>query len=316
MGDENIAESTDNLNDDTTDKDIINPDDVVSDDNKSGEEDTPSEKKLDQEEVNAIVSNAKAKLNKKHAEADAAAAANSTELELANQKNKILEVALAQERDRKTKPTKPNAPNVDDFDGGVFDLEFIKQQNTFDTEMEVFNKSVIADEVTRQVSKATKNADENARINASEISLQQKQTGHYDRVKELDDIPNYVKHENAALEIFGQEHINTIINTFDDSQNIIFYLGTEINQAEANRIKGLFKTNPLLGVSEIGGIRQKIKVNPKNKLAPEPDTEVVGDNTNDSNNRLLKQLDKLREEARGGDMTKLMEFKRKHPELV
>jgi len=303
----NAAENEDEVIDDVSKEEVINPEDITED-NKSEDGEPAPEKQYSKAQVTDMINCQRQKLISKNKEENDVAAQTNTDLAIEKEKTKILQIALEQAKGNQNAPTVPN-PN--DFDDGSDDPEFIKKQATH-------NQSIMKDEVARlvteKVAAVTSEAQETQRLNNNAQSLELKTNAHYERVKELD-VDAYFKREDVALEIFGQENINHFINTFEDSQKLLWYLGTEANRGEAERIADLFKTNPILGIAEIGGIRVKQKLNPKSTLAPDPDKEIKGEKPNDDS-RLSKKLDKLREAAaQGGDMTELMAFKRANPDI-
>lgn len=303
----NPAENKDDIIDDVSKEEVINPEDTPKDSQSEDGEPTP-EKKYSKAQVTDMINRQRTKLVSKHKEVSDVAAQTNTDLALEKEKTKILQLALEQAKVTQNAPT---APNPNNFDDGTDDPEFIKKQATHN---QLIMKDEVARLVTEKVAAVTGEAQQTQRLKDNAHSLELKTNAHYERVKELD-VDAYFKREDIALEIFGQENINHFINTFEDSQNLLWYLGTEANRNEAENIAALFKTNPILAIAEIGGIRKSQKLDPKSTLAPDPDKEIKGDKPND-NSRLSKKLDKLREAAaQGADMTELMAFKRANPDV-
>jgi len=251
MGD--VAENTAEL--DTDFEETINPD--GSESNEDGDEGTQPEKKFTQEQVNSIIS------DRLSARKDKSAKSGNQEIERLKQENEVFRVAMAQSKDKELKE-----PSPDDYDDNEYDPEFIKKSKDY-------KSHVMQEEVKRQVSQAVTNEREVSSQNETARLLEDNQRKHYERVKKRD-VNEYIKREDVAIDIFGQENINHFINTFDNSEDILFYLGTTANRAESERIAGLFKTNPILGISEIGGIRKTLKIEPDINDAPEPDSNIKG----------------------------------------
>lgn len=254
--------------------------------------------KFTQKQVDDIVSNRVKRLNRKSDVIDEAAAAANTELEIEREKTKLLQLALEQ-----AKQSKSTAPNEEDFEDGVSDPKYKEQLTTY-------NQSVIAAEVTRQVTEAQSQSANVVNLNVRNDQLQKKQRKHYERAAEIG-VKDYETTEDVALEILGNEVVNQIIDNFEDSQNIMYYFGK--NPDEAKHISNLLKTSPIQGVAELGRLSGELKVKPKTiKPAPDPDEEISGD-LKPSGSAVQKKLEKLREQAaKNGDMKPLMEFKRKH----
>lgn len=251
------------------------------------------------QQVNKYVHNRVKKLNKKIVASNESNEQKTVELDLANEKNKLLQLALDQARGSSGDVLK--APNVNDFDGGTNDPEYIKQQDAY-------NQSIITKQVTEQVTKATKNLTNTNNEAQQSQALLSKQVKHYERADEIG-AKDYEVTEDKALEILGTEVANHIIDNFDDSHVILYYLGK--NPDEANRIANLLESRPIMGVAEIGRLSSELKVKSRKKSSPDPDEEISGDGSPDLSANERK-LDKLREEAaKSGDMSKLMAFKRK-----
>lgn len=214
------------------------------------------------------------------------------------EKNKLLEIALEQARSGKIDSVNP--PNPDDYDAGTLDPEFIKKK-------EAWTNARIDQRISEGIAKATKSTVETQTTNTKAIDLQKKQASHYERAEKLG-VKDYETIEDKAIETLGLEFTNHIIEYFNDSQNILYYLGK--NPKDAEVLRGLLDENLVLGVAEIGRLRSEIRVRPKKQTTPNPDTELEGGVPKNATANDRK-LDKLREEAsKTGDMTKLIAFKR------
>jgi hypothetical protein len=255
-----------------------------------------------QQQLNDTVSKRVKRLNRKVDEINDASNTANTELAIANEKNKILEIALQQAKSVKAAP---NPPKADDFDGGTNDPEFIKKQDEY-------HHSIITSEVARQVSEATINTASTTDINAKSQELQRKQLKHYERANEIG-AKDYATTEDKALEILGNEVANHMIDNFDDSHILLYYLGK--NPVEAEHLSDLLKSNPIKGVAEIGRLSSELKIKPKTNIAPDPDEEIQG-GAPTASEHTQNQLEKLRDQAaksgKSGDMKKIIDFKKKH----
>lgn len=304
---ENNSEKTGDTPEESS-QEIINPQDEPED--KLPVEGEPtSEKKYSKTEVSDMIDRQRKKLvvsNKK--EAANTAEESSAKLAVVQHERDLLKIALEQKKQTK--------PNPEDFEDGEDDPSFIEKKEEHD---KAARKEEVSRLVTEQMATVAKTTQETERLNNAASNLENKTTEHYGRVEALNNWDEYKKREDVAITLFSEENVNHLINTFDDSENILWYLGTDANRTEAQNIAVLLRTNPILGMAEIGGIRQKIKLDPQFKAAPDPESEVKGDAPNDGDSRLKKQLEKLRSEAaKGGaqnDMHALIAFRREHPEI-
>lgn len=257
---------------------------------------------FNQQQVNDIVNKRVKRLNSKLTEKDDATSQSNAALDLATERNKILELAL--EQAKQTKAATVKIPDPSDFNDGVHDPEYIKQQAAY-------NQVIIAKQVAEQVAAATQNVTATQKQDKHSEALLSNQVKHYERANEMG-IKNYGEIEDKAISILGNETVIQIIDNFDDAHVILAYLGTERNSSEAKHIANLIKTKPIRGVAEVGRLSVSLKLKPKNKTVADPDEEIQGDgNTQDGH--LERKLAKLREEAsKTGNMKPLMDFKKKN----
>lgn len=205
------------------------------------------------------------KLNTKVAIATEGEATANTELALEKEKNTLLALALEQ---AKGNGKAPEMPNPDDFDQGTSDPGFISKQTEY-------HKSVVTAEVARQVAEATQITVDHSDQNVKNRDLEQKQTKHYERATDIG-AKDYEETEDIAIEALGGNQIvNQIIDNFDDSHILLYYLGKNVGEAE--KIAGLIKSNPVKGVAALGRLSAELKVKPKKtKIAPDPDKDLQG----------------------------------------
>lgn len=216
------------------------------------------------QQVTSIVNKRVQRLNSQKAEATEQAAASNDALALAEEKNRLLQIALEQAKEERNTVERPDPSK---FDEGFNDPEFIKQNDAY-------NDSIIDAKVKATVEKASENVNVVQQETAQTQALRGQQVKHYERAEKMG-AKDYEATEDAALAVLGNEVANEVIKNFDDSQVILYYLGK--NPAEAERIKNLLDTNPIRGVAEVGRLSSELKVKPKTKLAPTPDDAIKGD---------------------------------------
>tara|TARA_R110000744_G_scaffold166370_2_gene283440 strand:+ start:1857 stop:2843 length:987 start_codon:yes stop_codon:yes gene_type:complete len=255
---------------------------------------------FDQQQVNDIVSKRVKKLNSKVQEVNEQSHQAQTDLDIANNKNKILQIALDQAKE-KAVTNQIVKPNKNDFDNGEYDPEFIKQSDEY-------TQALIDQRVEQAVLKASQTTEQNIGQEQQQKALLSKQVKHYERADKIG-AKDYSDTEDVALGIFGNHYSNQIIENFDDSHIIMYYLGK--NPEEARNLKSLIENSPVKGVAAIGKLSAELKLKPKQKNVADPDTEINGDGSGSNSDALQRQLDKLRDQAAvSGNMTKLMNFKK------
>ncbi len=298
MGD--TAEKT-TIEDDTLETEIAEDEDItqLSDEPSEGEE-TAEEIEIVREGSqpkskslggSSRVRDRISKLNAKVETATDTASAANVELALTKEKLKLVELRNSQlEQDK----TQPSAPDPDDFDEGKDDPKFKKKQGEY-------IQSIVQPEVVRQVAEANTQNANTQKINSQAKNLEGKQFEHYERVNDLK-VKNYIEREDAAIDILGKNTFDVIVRSYDNSESVLYYLGTPANKKEAENLASLIESDLVLGISEMGALRKELIVKPKSKIAPDPDEELKGEKTPDlsANDR---KLDKLREQAaKTGDM--------------
>ena len=267
-------------------------------------EGTQPQTTFDQQQVNDIVSKRVKKLNSKVKEVSEENANTNAELEIERERNKLLQLALEQAKGNSQEPEKPlTPPNPTDFDDGVNDPGYIEAHAKY-------TQALIDKGVSEGIAKVTQSMTEDTSQKQKSEALLSKQVKHYEKADKMG-AKDYSETEDVALEIFGNDYANQIIDNFDDSHVILYYLGK--NPEEAKRIKKLIETSPVKGVAEVGRLSAELKLKPKKVDIASPDEEVKGDGGGDDTDRIQKQLDKLRDQAaKTGNMKPLMEFKKKH----
>lgn len=202
----------------------------------------------------------------------------SAALAASEEKNKLLELALAQAKDSANEPPDPSS-----FDGGAADPQYVRAVQTHTQEM-----------VDRAVEKATANIPTPTQPN---IDLDRKQVQHCERADKLG-IADYDDVQDKAIEILGHGTVNEIIAKSDKSEVIVYHLGK--NPAIAEDLRDLIATDPVRAAIEIGRLEEKLKIRPRatTQSTPDPDVEVQGGTpTAGQANKFQKRLDKAREAA-------------------
>ena len=240
------------------------------------------------------------KLNARNEASNQRAEQSDTRNSLLEEKNKILEIALEQARDNQSL----KQPNPGDFDDGFSDPKFQEQQNAF-------NHQIIQREVQKQVQASSQTVEDNSSVQFQSRELEKKQLHHYERATKIG-AKDYSETEDKAIESLGNEVVNHIIDNFEDSQFLLYYLGK--NPHEADRIAGLIQNKPILGIAEIGRLSSELKVKTKSATTPNPDEEIEGGEPS-ATGSLQRQLDKLRDNAGKNPsqeaMKKVIAFKKK-----
>ena len=243
------------------------------------------------------------KLNARNVEANERTdIANQRNVDL-EEKNKILEIALQQARENQATLTPPDPSQ---FDEGANDPKFHEKNNAY-------NEARINQAVEKAVQASSRTVSDNSNVNIKAHELEKAQFKHYERATEIG-AKDYSETEDKAIEILGNENVNHIIENFPDSQFLLYYLGK--NPQEAERLSSLIRDKPIQGVAEIGRLSSELKVKTKTVTSPNPDAEIEGGEPGgNANSSLLKQLDKLRENAQKNpsraSMEKIMDFKKK-----
>lgn len=239
------------------------------------------------------------RINKLNAKVDSANEAEekaNSQLLQEMEKNRILQIQLEQRQEVQTQPV---MPNVDDFGDGVADPEYVKK---FQEYLTATNKI----EISRQMQETNQHSVQSNRQNVQSQQLERKQVQHYEKANELG-MKNYAEVEDKAIEILGTKTVNVIIDNFvGDSHILLGYLGVNTEQAQA--IADKIQTNPIRGVAEIGALLSKLKVRPKTKITPNPDTPLAGGSPSGANDT-DKKADQLLEKAhKSGSKADLQKF--------
>lgn len=256
------------LNEDQDDDtDAESDDDDTDDDSSSGEGD-------DEEEFEIVLAGdggshpkdddrgIRKRINKLNRKVDAANEGKTEaerSLEIANERVKLLEIALDQKSGDASKKDAPPDPN--DFDDGIADPAYVK----------AFQDHIAAGVLAKAQQSQTQVRTETE----TQGKLHGRQEEHYKRAYSLK-ISDYDETEDKAIEILGQEAVNQLISNSGKSEVILYWLGK--NPGKAEYFKDLIESNPVKGVLELGELGRDLSARPKSKSkpAPDPDREQRG----------------------------------------
>lgn len=225
------------------------------------------------------------RVNKLNAKVDAAqqeATQASEALEIEREKNRLLQLALEQNKE----PEAPKAPDPNDYDDGASDAAYARALENF-----------ISERVEAKLEKHT--AAQPKAPPATDPSLIRKQEKHYEKAEALG-AKDYAEVEDAALGVLGNEAVNHIIKASDNSHLILYYLGKNPGQAE--EIAELIQTDAVKAVWKLGALEKELKVQPRAKQnqAPDPDNELEGASVAGSGNAANSKLEKLLNDVASG----------------
>jgi len=204
----------------------------------------------------------------------------SENLEMERKKNEILQMRVDQLSSGGNGYAKPNPDN---YDGGTYDPKFEEDTAKFK----------IKEEVQKQVAESTKDIRQKNENEKADANLRQSQENYYNQADGLE-VTDFTETETNALDVLGLDASNAIINNFTkDSHLLMYFFGK--NKKDAEHFRGLWDSNKILAVAEIGGILAEMKVSPKTATATQPDPD---------------------EELEGGSSSKVEMLKRKYDKLV
>ena len=195
------------------------------------------------------------KLNAKVNDANDGRDTANSELAAKIEENKLLRLALDQQKE----PAKPSGPpDPLDFDDGARDKKYIAALDEY-TDKRI--QAAVASSVPKSEPKT--NSD-----------LVAKQTQHYEAADALG-ISDYEAIEDVAVGILVKETVNQLISQASNSPLILYHLGK--NPEKAERIAELVKANPIKGVMELGALAANLKATKvKRNQAPDPDNPLSG----------------------------------------
>ena len=218
------------------------------------------------------------------------------QLAVANQRIEILQLSNSQ----RVNPAKPVEPSPDSFDGGVHDPEYVKKY-------QAYLKSENQQEIQREVAKQAKtNNDTHASANLLR-DTERKQRDHYRRA--IKGNSDYEDKEDTLKEILGTEAIKDIIANFDDSDKIIYQLGADEDMA-IDVADAIENNDHVLAVRLLERASKGLKIKPKTKITPNPDTPLAGGSpsgNNDTDKRAEQLLKKATDSGSKADLNKYLD---------
>jgi|GEM_PF-5167678 hypothetical protein len=259
--------------------------DADEEEGESGDEenqDTQPEKLLTQQEhqqeLERVLRKRLARLNKqKDAEPDDD---TKSQLELERERNKLLTLAMQQATQGKQQASDA-APDPDKFDGGEYDPEYRKQYEAY-----LLKKS--EGHVQQLLSKERENDQRQRQQEAQARELETAQRAHYERALTLG-VKDYDETEDKVIEALGPEAINVVVQGFDDSHALMYYLGK--NPGTLQKIDQLVKEGSSIStakaLAELGRISASLAIDSKSKPAPNP-VEPLKGNSGKSINPMLR----------------------------
>lgn len=199
-------------------------------------------------------------------------------------------------------------PDPDDFDLGEHDEKYIEAKEKWD---EARLQKLVDSRVAEQVQTHTQTGAQQEH----ERELKKKQEAHWEKADELG-VEDYDAKEEKLIEVMGAEMVNNIIDYFpEDSHNLVYYLGTNEDEAEELTEQLANPKTMVAAVAKIGRLSERIKADPiKPKPSPNPDTNL-DPSAPSAQEALQLRLDKIRDNfvktGEKGGMKKIMEFKRR-----
>ena len=132
---------------------------------------------------------------------------------------------------------------------------------------------------------------------------------YYARAEKLN-AKDFSDAEDRVMQSLGKDAALKLIGVFDNSEAVVYTLGSEKHAAKLQYFSDLLKSDPVLGVAELTKFAGKVSLQPKTAKAPDPDDVEMsaGGATPD----LQKQLERLREKHSKGQasMNDIIHFKR------
>ena len=177
---------------------------------------------------------------------------------------KLKDIALEQAKNQKPPVTRPNR---DDFDEGGDDPKYLAQ-------LDGYYKDQAQTIVDHQLAEYAKTNTQTLADNTQEDKLDKVLLAYHEKASEV--CPkDHEEKEDEAIKALGNKTVNDIICNWDDAPLILYYLGS--NKDEAESLRDLIARNPVRGVAKIERLLTEISFKPKTKTtAPEPDDELPG----------------------------------------
>lgn len=223
-------------------------------------------------------------------------------LQVEQEKSRLLQIALDQERENKDQAPAAAVPNPEDFSDGVYDPGYKKAYDAY-------TDKKIDDKVAKRVLEHSQVSEKSANTTLQKRDLEKRQVSHYEKAEELG-VKDFNEAEDSLIEILGEENVNHIINNFEKSHVINYYLGKNPDKAE--EIANLLSTNAIKAVAELGRLESRLKVKSNSNPPSNPDEELVGGGpaTNASVATKHKKLVQKACSGKQSDMTRLAKYRK------
>lgn len=197
-------------------------------------------------------------------------------------------------------------PDPNNFDGGVYDPEYVKALNSY-------NDKVIEERISQRLQESQQKSYQEQTQHVQSQEMEKALMDHYKRATDLG-AKDYAEVEDKAMEVLGEENFKHLASNIDDSEVIMYYFGK--NPEVAEQYSEMLRTKPIKALAEIGRLLAQIKKKPKSEPLPDPDEELEGA-TPSNQEAQQRKLDKLRQAATSGEssaMKKVLDFKKKMKE--
>lgn len=247
-------------------------DDVGSTDTPEGfdivksepEGESASKPDLKAEHVDALIAKTRRRGQVKLAEANEANAGVSKELDTVKEENRLLLLALKNQTTETNEPAPLVKPNHEEFLEGRDDKKYLAELETFENDKVERAVAAQVKKLTEGQEKAAPAPQTNGQIDPA---IEQRQRAHFERVVDLG-VDDYDASEQVVADIFGGEILSRVIDSFDNSDKMVYFLGKESNQAEAKKIAGLLKSGDrgaIRAIAALGKLDENLKRVPRGK---------------------------------------------------
>ncbi len=187
-----------------------------------------------------------------------------------DEKIKLLELALEQQ---KNQPVELKQPDPTKFDDGAEDPKYVEALQTY-------NQSYLDDQIKQATAKLPVPQSEPG----PDVELERSLKRHVEKSLTLG-IKDFDETEDKAIEILGEDTVNQLIQNSDKSHITLYYLGKNPDKAE--EIADLIKTNPIKATLQLGVLEERLKIKPlgQTQQAPDPDEELQGGSSGSAGKR-------------------------------
>lgn len=179
------------------------------------------------------------------------------ETQTLQQENELQRLAIeqlsAQLGDQAGQPAAPVKPNHADFIEGRDDPKYQEALDAFNTDNLNRTVAVAVAAATEGIQPAP--AQSNGKISPD---IEKRQRAHLERAVDLN-VDDYEETEQLVADAFGSDIVNRVIDSFDTSDKMIYYLGK--NPAEAKSISQMLKgtdRQAIRGIAALGKLEDKV----------------------------------------------------------